>query len=160
VPASEGRRISACSWSSTKFDGRAPKDSVLMRVFIGGALQEHIAEQDEAALIKLACHELREIMGITATPVLAKAYRWRKAIPQYEVDHHSRIAAIEHRVATHSGLYIAGAAYHGAGIPDCVQDGMNTALKIIKAQTRAGCRYEEVLLPASTALWETANANR
>ena len=75
VPRSEGRRITACSWSSEKFNHRAPEDSVLLRVFIGGALAEHFAEQDDAALIDLAREELRLIMGITAEPVIAKAYR-------------------------------------------------------------------------------------
>jgi oxygen-dependent protoporphyrinogen oxidase len=157
VPASEGRRISACSWSSTKFAGRAPDDCVLMRVFIGGALTEDLAEQDEASLIYLARQELREILGITATPVLAKAFRWHKAIPQYDVGHRSHIAAIEHRVAAYPGLYIAGAAYHGAGIPDCVQSGMNTALKIVTAQDRAECIRAEALLPTSST-WENAHA--
>jgi len=157
VPAIEGRRITACSWSSTKFAHRAPDNSVLMRIFIGGALAENLAEQDEAALIHLARQELREILGITATPVFAKAFRWPKAVPQYDVGHRSHIAAIEHRVAAYPGLYIAGAAYHGAGIPDCVQSGMNTALKIVTAQDRAECISKETLQPTSRT-WENAHA--
>src|ERR1017187_7491750 len=79
VPRSERRRITACSWSSEKFQHRAPDDSVLLRVFVGGDLAEDLAEQDEPALIDLAREELQAILGITATPVLAKAYRWHKA---------------------------------------------------------------------------------
>lgn len=130
VPASEGRRINACSWSSTKFNHRAPEDCVLMRVFVGGALAEHLAEQDEAALIELARQELREILGITASPVLAKAYRWHNSNPQYEVGHSKLLSAIDHAVEAHPGMYLAGAAYRGSGIPDCIQSGMNTALNI------------------------------
>lgn len=130
VPASEGRHINACTWSSTKFNHRAPEDCVLMRVFVGGALAEHLAEQDEAALIELARQELREILGITATPLLAKAYRWHNSNPQYEVGHSKRLSAIDHAVEAHPGLYLAGAAYRGSGIPDCIQSGMNTALNI------------------------------
>jgi oxygen-dependent protoporphyrinogen oxidase len=132
VPSSEGRRITACSWSSQKFQNRAPDDSVLLRVFVGGALAEDLAEQDETALIKLAREELRILMGITATPVIAKAYRWHKANPQYDLGHSSRVSTIERCVAGFPGLYLAGASYHGAGIPDCIHSGMMAAQSVME----------------------------
>ena len=134
VPAMEGRKINACSWSSTKFSHRAPDDFVLMRVFIGGAFSEGLAEQDEATLIAIARQELREIMGIAATPVLARAYRWTKSNPQYNVGHSARIDVIDRLVSAHPGLYLAGAAYRGSGIPDCIQSGFDTASKIEKTK--------------------------
>jgi oxygen-dependent protoporphyrinogen oxidase len=127
VPRSERRRITACSWSSEKFQHRAPADSVLLRVFIGGALAENFAEQDDAALIELARDEIRTIMGITATPVLAKAYPWHKANPQYDLGHSQRITGIEETLKSFPGLHLAGAAYRGSGIPDCIQSGMAAA---------------------------------
>ncbi|MGA8938262.1 MAG: protoporphyrinogen oxidase [Acidobacteriaceae bacterium] len=130
VPASEGRRITACSWSSTKFNHRAPDDTVLMRVFIGGIFNEDLAEQDEARLIDIARQELREIMGITATPILARAYRWRRSNPQYNVGHSVLLEEIDQLTAAHPGLHLAGAAYRGSGIPDCIQSGTDTAAKI------------------------------
>ena len=137
VPAAEGRKINACSWSSTKFSHRAPDDFVLMRVFIGGAFAEDLAEQDEATLIDIARNELREIMGITATPVLACAYRWTKSNPQYNVGHSALIGKIDELTAAHPGLYLAGAAYRGSGIPDCIQSGVDTATKIERLQPTA-----------------------
>ncbi len=134
VPATEGRKINACSWSSTKFSHRAPDDFVLMRVFIGGAFSEDLAEQDDATLIDIARQELREIMGITATPVLARAYQWRKSNPQYNVGHSALINEIDQLTAAHPGLYLAGAAYRGSGIPDCIQSGVDTVAKIEKLQ--------------------------
>ena len=79
-------------------------------------------------------HELREIMGITATPVLARAYRWIKSNPQYNVGHSALIDEIDQIVAAHPGLYLAGAAYRGSGIPDCIQSGVDTAAKIESLQ--------------------------
>jgi oxygen-dependent protoporphyrinogen oxidase len=149
VPRSEGRRITACSWSSAKFNHRAPDDSVLLRVFIGGALSEHLAEQDDSPLIELARKELRTIMGITAEPVLAKAYRWPKANPQYELGHSLRISEIEQALTNFPGLYLAGAAYHGAGIPDCIQSGM-TAARLIAERIHAHIPYHDDHLQAST----------
>jgi oxygen-dependent protoporphyrinogen oxidase len=146
VPATEGRRINACSWSSSKFSHRAPDDSVLMRVFIGGALAEQYAEQDEESLIQLAREELKIIMGITAEPVLAKAYRWRKASPQYEVGHHVRVKEIEQLAGLHPGLHLSGAGFYGAGIPDCVLRGTDTAIKIVKAEARANCNCSDPVI--------------
>ena len=155
VPASEGRRINACSWSSTKFSHRAPEDCVLLRVFIGGALAENLAEQDEAALVALARQELCEIMGITATPVLARAYSWRRSNPQYEVGHSKLLEEIDHAANSHPGLYLAGAAYRGSGIPDCIQSSVNTVVKLTqhdKTQRDANeQRHQPTLIPVPAA---------
>lgn len=151
VPATEGRRINACSWSSTKFSHRAPDDYVLMRVFIGGAFSEDLAEQDEATLIAIARQELREIMGITATPVLTRAYRWRKSNPQYNVGHNALLEEIDQAVAVHPGLYLAGAAYRGSGIPDCIQSGIDTAAKIEQRQARVASSSSSNVLSVPVA---------
>ncbi len=132
VPRSEKRQILACTWSSTKFNDRAPDGHALVRAFIGGAHAEHLVDQDDAALAEIAREELRAMMGITAIPVLTKVYRWQKANPQYEVGHQARIAEIDRRVASHCGLYLAGGAYHGVGIPDCIQDGARVAKEIME----------------------------
>ena len=131
VPRSEKRQILACTWSSTKFNDRAPDGHALVRAFIGGAHAEHLVDQDDAALAQMAREELRAMMGITAMPVLTKVYRWQKANPQYEVGHQARIAEIDRRVASHRGLHLVGGAYHGVGIPDCIQDGARVAEEII-----------------------------
>jgi oxygen-dependent protoporphyrinogen oxidase len=131
VPRSERRRIIACSWSSTKFDHRAPDGYALLRAFVGGAHAEHLAEQDEVTLVQMVREELRAMMGITAVPVLTKVYRWPKANPQYEVGHQERVAEMEQMAARHAGLYLVGSAYHGVGIPDCIQDGARVAEKIL-----------------------------
>ena len=149
VPHSAKRRITACSWSSQKFSHRAPDDCELIRVFIGGARAEFLAEQDDAALIQIAREELHTIMGIDAEPVLAKAYRWSKANPQYDVGHGTRIAEIERLAAWHPGLHLAGAAYHGAGIPDCISSGMKTANKIANSLTNPEPVDEPAPLAAS-----------
>ena len=139
VPHSEQRKITACSWSSEKFQGRAPKEDALIRVFIGGARAEEIAERSEVALVELARQELRTTMGITATPIFAKAYRWHKANPQYEVGHQSLVSEIENCLTRNEGLHLTGAAYHGAGIPDCIRSGINVAQAIAKKYSINRC---------------------
>ena len=129
VPRSEHRQILACTWSSTKFDNRAPDGHALVRAFIGGAHADaqRLVDQDDAALAEMARDELRAMMGITAMPVLTKVYRWQKANPQYEVGHQARISEIDQLAAQHGGLHLAGAAYHGVGIPDCIEEGKRVA---------------------------------
>jgi oxygen-dependent protoporphyrinogen oxidase len=134
VPRSERRKIIACTWSSTKFNHRAPEDHVLLRAFVGGAHAEYLAEQDDDALAGMVRTELRAMMGIQATPVLTRVYRWHKANPQYEVGHQERVASIDRLVGRHPGLYVAGAAYHGVGIPDCIQDGAHVADQIVNGR--------------------------
>jgi oxygen-dependent protoporphyrinogen oxidase len=133
VPRREGRKIMASTWSSTKFPGRAPADHVLIRTFLGGAHQEALVEQDDAALISIARQELQSILGIRAEPVVAKVFRWIKANPQYHVGHLDRIAEIEKQTSKHPGLFLAGAAYRGVGIPDCIRQGMETAEKVFQS---------------------------
>lgn len=137
VPRSEKRKIIACAWSSTKFNHRAPDDCVLIRAFVGGAQAEHLAEQDEATLAQLVRDEFRDALGITATPVLTKVYRWQKANPQYEVGHLETVAELERLAAGHKGLYLAGAAYRGVGVPDCIADGKKVAEEIAAKAAKA-----------------------
>lgn len=120
IPRKEGRRILACSWTSSKFEGRAPADRLLVRCFVKG-------ESADAAAV--AREEVRELMGLT-DPVLTKVFTWPEANPVYEVFHERRIREFE--AALPPGLYVAGAGFHGTGIPDCVRDGRATARKIIE----------------------------
>ncbi len=135
VPRSEKRKILACTWSSSKFDYRAPEGHALVRAFIGGAHAEHLAEQDDQTVVDTARDELRAMMGITAQPVVTQVYRWSKANPQYAVGHEERIAQIDRMAEQHTGLYLVGGAYHGVGIPDCIQDGKRVADLILNGKS-------------------------
>jgi oxygen-dependent protoporphyrinogen oxidase len=136
VPRNEGKRILACTFSSTKFPDRAPKDAVLIRGFLGGAKDEGVLEIDDADLVNLVVEELRPLLGITASPLFAKLFRWEGANPQYTVGHPERVSAIESAAARHTGLHFTGAAYRGVGIPDCIRQGIQTADKVLDTLER------------------------
>ena len=123
VPRSEGKAVLAATFSSVKYPGRAPAGHVLIRCFLGGALNAEILREDDASLIGRARAELGDALGITAEPVLVRASRWPASMPQYRVGHLARIDAIEHRARALPGLHLAGAAYRGVGIADCVRAG-------------------------------------
>lgn len=129
VPRSEKRAITACTWSSSKFAGRAPPDHVLLRAFLGGSGNEQILDLDDAALVHTVRTDLRQILGIRAEPVLAGVFRWPRGIPQYDVGHLDRVAALAERCDP--GLFLAGSAYHGAGVPDCIATARRTAARAL-----------------------------
>jgi protoporphyrinogen/coproporphyrinogen III oxidase len=123
VPAAEGRALLACTYSSRKYPGRAPEGHELLRAFVGGALRPRAMEMDDEALVASVRRDLEELVGIRATPELVRVRRWPRSMPQYAVGHLGRVAEIEARVAGLPGLGVAGAAYRGVGIPDCVRGG-------------------------------------
>jgi oxygen-dependent protoporphyrinogen oxidase len=123
VPRAEGRALLACTFSSVKYPGRAPAGHALLRVFVGGALDEAIVDRDDEALISIARGELAGLLGAHGEPLWTRVARYSKAMPQYHVGHLARVEAIEHGVARHPGLALAGGAYRGVGISDCVRSG-------------------------------------
>jgi oxygen-dependent protoporphyrinogen oxidase len=127
VPRAEGRALIACTFSSVKYPGRAPAGHVLLRCFVGGALGERILELDDASLARRAREELGQALGISAEPVLTRLFRWPAAMPQYHVGHLARVETIERRLGGLPGLRLAGGAYRGVGIADCVRSGEDAA---------------------------------
>ena len=133
IPSSEKRDISACTWSSIKFDHRAPEDHILLRCFVGGPGKEEMVDLDNEELIRIARRELGSILGLSAEPVLTRVYRWRKSNPQYEVGHLERVKEMFSTACTETpGIYLTGSAYEGVGIPDCVHQGQQTAIQVVQ----------------------------
>ena len=123
VPLVEARSIVACTYSSVKYPGRAPEGHVLLRAFVGGALQQELFDQDDATMAASVRRELRELLGITSEPLLTRIHRHAQAMPQYRVGHLDRLARIDAALERHPGLALAGNAYRGVGIPDCIHSG-------------------------------------
>jgi oxygen-dependent protoporphyrinogen oxidase len=123
VPASERRRIIALSFSSLKFLNRAPSGKFLMRAFLGGALNPEAMRLEAGAMVDVVREELRDLTGIRSAPLFAHVWRWLDSMPQYKLGHLERVAAIERQAAELAGFALAGAAYRGVGIPDCVRSG-------------------------------------
>jgi oxygen-dependent protoporphyrinogen oxidase len=120
VPAIEQRALLACSFSSVKFADRAPQDQVLLRAFVGGALQQEQLARSDAEIQQAVVHDLRPLLGLTGEPLAVSVTRHLEAMPQYHVGHLDRVARITARLAHCPGLVLAGNAYHGVGIPDCI----------------------------------------
>ncbi|WNG14799.1 protoporphyrinogen oxidase [Cystobacter fuscus] len=122
VPAVEKRRVLGVIHVSSTFPWRTEGGRVLYTCLIGGARRPDLVELDEAALVTLAREELRLMAGVTAEPVLTEAVRWKRGIPQYNLGHLGRLAAIDEGVARLPGLFLTGNAYRGVGLTDCVRE--------------------------------------
>jgi len=130
VPRSEQSALLACTWVSSKWPGRAPEGHVLLRAFLGGGRDPHRLDRSAEDLIHTAREALTDILDITGEPVFApRLYRWTRQSPQFEVGHLDRVAAIEERLASVPGLFVAGSGFRAIGIPDCIQDGRDTAAR-------------------------------
>ena len=123
IPRVEGGPILACTWTSRKWPGRAPDGWEVIRVFIGRSGRDEIIGADDDGLIALARQEVAERIGVTATPTISRVHRWPLGMPQYVLGHPERIARIEAALRAHPGIYLAGNAYHGVGLPDCIASG-------------------------------------
>lgn len=120
-------RITACTWVSSKWSGRAPAGTVLLRAFAGGSHDPGAVDLDDRALVDMATRDLSGILGITGPPLLWRVYRWREAGAQHNVGHLSRVAEIEGRLGPYPGLVVAGSGFRSVGIPDCIADGRAAA---------------------------------
>lgn len=128
VPHTEPLPITGCTWSSSKWEGRAPDGNVLLRVFIGYAGADQIVEQQWDDLLARVAHDaLQPLLGIKEEPVMVQVNRWLKAMPQYEVGHLKRLQQVERVLTDYPALLLAGSAYRGVGIPDCVKQGKESA---------------------------------
>lgn len=130
IPRREGRRALACTWTSTKFPHRAPKGYVLLRVFIGRAGEEALPSAEET-LLEIAREEVRLTLGITAAPIFSRVFRWEQAMPQYNLGHPQIMARVQERLQEHPRLALAGNAYYGIGLPDCIHSGEMAVEKIL-----------------------------
>ncbi len=131
VPKKAQREVLAATWCSTKFVDRAPTDHALLRVFLAeNEATKGALELPDEILFEAVGRDLKRLTGVEAQPTLRRLYRWPRGYPQYEVGH----AEILQRAATQlpGSIFLAGSAFHGVGLPDCIQSGFAAADAILK----------------------------
>lgn len=130
IPHRERRRILAVSFLSRKFPVRAPEGRVILRTFVGGALQPELLDNDDERLSQIVQEELRELLGVGGQPEFVRVVRYHRAMPQYELGHIERVERIEGIAGDIAGLELAGNAYRGVGVPDCIHSGEQAAERV------------------------------
>ncbi len=131
VPRSENRRILATTFVHNKFPHRVPEDRSLVRCFLGGTRDQGILQNSEDEIQVIARGELEQILGIRAEPLFVRIYKWQRAMAQYDVGHGARVKRIREFLSGQPGLALAGNAYGGIGVPDCVRSGSEAVTKIL-----------------------------
>jgi oxygen-dependent protoporphyrinogen oxidase len=133
VPRSEGKRLLAATFVHNKFPHRAPDDRALLRCFFAGSGAENVWQLSDDAIIALVRTELQQILGLRATPLFARVYKWKSAMAQYSVGHLERLDRIERLRRQLPALALAGNGYRGIGVPDCVRSGQEAANQLLKS---------------------------
>ncbi len=144
VPRALGRPVLACTFTSNKFEGRAPSGYTLFRLFLGGAGRPDFAGRPDDELLTIVRAELREVLDISAEPVLVRINRFDRVMAQYNLGHPDRLGRIEQRLAGIPGLALAGNGYRGVGIPDCIASGQRAADSVVAALQAASANVERV----------------
>jgi oxygen-dependent protoporphyrinogen oxidase len=132
VPFIERRKVIACTFSSVKFAGRAPEGHALLRAFVGGALQPEMYALDEDEMIAAVRADLRALLGIERAPLFAHVEKWPRSMAQYHLGHLARVARIRAHLQRFPTLQLAGNAYGGAGLPDCIRSGHAAAAELLQ----------------------------
>ena len=128
VPAEAGGAISAATWASEKWPGRAPDDMVLVRLSVRDMAPW--TSSDDATLIAAARDDIERTLRISAPPVIARLVRWTGSMPRYTVGHLGRVATIEAAMTAWPAVVVAGASYRGMGLPDCITQGQAAAVQV------------------------------
>lgn len=136
-------RITACTWVSSKWDGRAPAGHVLLRAYLGGTHDPDAVDLPDEELAGIAVRELSAILSITGPPDVLRIVRWPDAGAQHEVGHIERMKALDARLAPLSRLFVTGSGFRSIGIPDCIADGRATAE--VAARAVGSSRFTRIL---------------
>jgi oxygen-dependent protoporphyrinogen oxidase len=131
VPKTENRRIRALTFVHNKFPHRAPADKGILRVFLGGLSDQGVLDLSDEEILSTVRRELREMIKLEAQPRMERVYRWNKAMAQYGPGHLDRVKRIQQSVAVAPGLALAGNAFQGIGVPDCIASGWNAANAVL-----------------------------
>jgi oxygen-dependent protoporphyrinogen oxidase len=132
VPRKEGRETLAISYTSNKYPGRVPDGEILLRIFLGGALNAGMIEKTDSQLLELATGELESILGWQGSQANWQAViRWKEAMPQYLVGHNERLQQLNQHLSKYGSLHLCGAAYQGVGIPQCVRGARQAANRLL-----------------------------
>jgi oxygen-dependent protoporphyrinogen oxidase len=138
VPRKEGRFITACTWTSAKWQHTAPRGKALLRCYVGRSGEEGWMALSDAEIVKRVRSDLQQLMGINAEPIFYEVTRLMHSMPQYPLHHLEKVKeAREELSAALPHVFLAGAGYHGVGLPDCIQQGKEAAQQVLHSLTTA-----------------------
>jgi oxygen-dependent protoporphyrinogen oxidase len=132
-PAVEHEPVTGISLMSSKWPDRAPAGRVLLRGFVGGPRDQEIIKKSDDELTEIARASFVKLLGVKADakPLFARVYRWVGGMPQYTMGHLDRVEELESLTAGIDGFALAGGAYRGVGVPNCLDSGEKAVTKLL-----------------------------
>lgn len=127
IPEVEKRSILGVLFSSTLFEGRAPKDHVALTVLLGGTRQPELARLSPEEGVRTAEPDLQQLLGVRGSPVFQRHTFWPRAIPQYNLGYEQHLATMAAAERAHAGFFIGGQARDGIALPACIAAGERLA---------------------------------
>jgi len=134
VPRSEGKRLLAATFVHNKFPHRAPENRALLRCFFAGKNATSVWNLSDEEIIAVVRQDLQQVLGLTAEPLFDRVYKWESAMAQYTVGHLDRLERIDRLRQQLPGLALAGNAYRGIGVPDCVRSGQEAVKQLLSQE--------------------------
>jgi protoporphyrinogen/coproporphyrinogen III oxidase len=130
VPSREKKLIVGCTFASQKFEGRAPENNVLLRVFLGAEAVKDIQNQGEPAVLEKVLEELKPVLKLRGAPIVRHWAKYEGSMSYFRPGHLSQASRLEQKASETKGLYLAGNGLKGVGIPDTIAAGQTAAEKI------------------------------
>ena len=130
VPRSAGLRVLGSVWNSSLFPGRAPEGHALLTSFVGGTTDPAASKLKPQELVSLVHGEISPLLSIQSEPVFSNVTIWPRALPQYNLGHAGRLAAIAKTCSRFPGLWLTGNYLQGPAIGSCVDHSLAVAEEV------------------------------
>jgi oxygen-dependent protoporphyrinogen oxidase len=131
VPRVEGRFITACTWSTTKWPALAACGMVLLRASAGRDGDTRAIDMSDDDVVRHVHRDLVEALDLREDPVDSLVSRWPRGFPQYGSGHQRTVDGIEAALTADApGVLVAGASYRGLGIAACVEQARRAATRM------------------------------
>jgi oxygen-dependent protoporphyrinogen oxidase len=133
VPRSAGLRVLGTVWNSSLFPGRIPEGHVLMTSFVGGVSDPAAVRLSPEELANLVHCQISPLLSASGNPAFSNVTVWPRAIPQYNLGHLDRMAAVTNRLKNCPGIWLAGNYLRGPAVGSCVEQATAVSEEVRRA---------------------------
>jgi protoporphyrinogen/coproporphyrinogen III oxidase len=132
VPRSTGLRVLGSVWNSSLFPSRAPEGHALLTSFVGGATDPAATKLQPEELTSLVHREISPLLSVKSQPIFSNVTIWPRALPQYNLGHGDRLAAVAKVCSRFPGLWLTGNYLLGPAIGSCVDQAFAVSEEVRK----------------------------
>jgi protoporphyrinogen/coproporphyrinogen III oxidase len=130
VPRSAALRVLGSVWNSSLFPGRTPEGHALLTSFVGGTTDPSASQLQPEELVSLVHREISPLLSVASDPVFSNVTIWPHALPQYNLGHADRLAAVAKACSRFPGLWLTGNYLRGPAIGSCVEQALPVAEEV------------------------------